>query len=165
MGDLFVLGSLIAAIIVYVKQRHRLDWQRKESTLAHLKGVKASLEEWYDSFFNTTHEGTGAEARAFQDEAAIRRRNSIQSYLVAPEAVATLIETDGTLWTFSSETVRSAGVALSRVTIFNQLVQGQTDFNLLHAGDRRGDGLERRYSLEPRQPPGQRRSPQAIARE
>ena len=53
--------------------------------------------------------------------------------MVPTEPVASLIEPSGDLWPFSLQTLRAANVALWRMTVFNQFVRQQTEFNTLHA--------------------------------
>ena len=68
----------------------------------------------------------------------------MQNYRVSIDPVASLIALSGDTWPFSQRTVRAANIALSRMTVFNQLVQQQTDFNVLHVAHlRRFGGRDR----------------------
>ena len=144
-GDLLVIVGFGVAWWIYKNQDKASAIQRQKSTLAHLKGVKAAMEEWHDNFFTTSYEGTAAQDRSESDFNMVMRGTYIQNYRVPTEPVSSLIEPAGDIWPYSTETVRAANVALARMTVFNQLVQQQTDFNLRHAAElRRLDEEERK---------------------
>jgi len=135
VGDLLVLAGAYIAYHVFDLQRDTQSRQRQQSSLDHLEGVKVSLADWYDHFFTASYDDGGAIQRARDDREAIMQRTYIQNFLVPTEPVASLIQPTGDLWPFSAETVKTANVALSKVTVFNQFVHQQSEFNLLHAAD------------------------------
>lgn len=133
VGNLLVLTGVAVAWSIYRRQRGDSRRQRKESTLAHLSGVKAALADWHDNFFMTGYEGAAATARAQLDYNHVKAGGYIQNYRVPTEPVASLIRPAEELWPVEPTTIQAANVALSRMTVFNQLVQQQTDFNLRHS--------------------------------
>ncbi len=145
LGDTLILGAAYIAFHVYKLQQDAVNRQRQQASLNHLEGVRASLTDWHDSFFSTSYKGKLAAERAQFDYDQIRKHRSfMQNYRVSIDPVASLIALSGDTWPFSQRTVRAANIALSRMTVFNQLVQQQTDFNVLHAADlRRFGGRDR----------------------
>jgi hypothetical protein len=136
-GNALVLVSIVVAVAVYLFQRQGVLHSKRESTLAHVKGVEAAMRGWAQSFFGTSYEGEAAENRCELDFNTIMRGQYVQNFKVPTEPVESLIQPPGDAWPLSSDTVEAAGVALQRMTAFNQLVQQQTDFNLLHAAELR----------------------------
>jgi len=135
VSDVVVILSVLVAVAIYWRQRLGSTRRQRESTLAHLKGVKASMEAWADDYFGTGYEGDAAENRSEVDFNAVMQGGYSQNFCVPTEPVVSLIQPPGDAWPISSRTVEAASVALLRLTIFNQFVQQQTDFNLLHAAE------------------------------
>ena len=129
LGDLLVVAAAAVAVWIYGQQRQAADHQMQRASLDHLRGVKAALDEWYDSFFTTSYEGKAADERAEVDAKLVNKGQYMQNYVVPTAPVASLTELSGDTVPFSEKTVLAANVALSRMTVFNQLVRQQTDFN------------------------------------
>ena len=128
IGDVVVIVGVFVAYWIYHKQDRRADIQRQKSTLAHLEGVRDALRDWHDNFFNTPYKGQAADDRAELDFNLVMRGGYMTNYRVATEPVASLIRPAAGIEPYSRKTVRAANIALSRMTVFNQLVQQQTDF-------------------------------------
>jgi hypothetical protein len=133
LGDVLVLAGAFIAFHVYQLQQDTLKRQRQQSSLDHLESVKAALIDWYSNFFNANYRGEAAVVRAEQDRKAIQARSYGQVYMVPTDPVASLIQPSGDLWPFSLQTLRAANIALSHMTVFNQFVRQQSEFNVLHA--------------------------------
>jgi hypothetical protein len=148
IGDAVVIVGVFVAYWIYHRQNLLADSQRRESTLAHLEGVRDALREWHDNFFNTPYKGQAALDRAELDFNLVMKGNYMTNYRVATEPVVSLIQPPADLWPFSRETVRTANVALSRMTVFNQLVQQQTDFIALNTVELRALSKQEPETLE-----------------
>jgi hypothetical protein len=135
IGDGLVIAGAAVAVWIYGRQSETSERQQRRSSHAHLRGVKAALEEWYDNFFMTSYEGVAASERAQRDYEAMLQGGFIQNYQVPTEPVSSLIQPAGDIWPFSDDTVRAANVALARITVFNQLVQKQTLFLVNQAAE------------------------------
>lgn len=143
---LVVAGFAIAIGLYWATQRSATREQRK-STLAHLKGVKAAMTSWGDSYFTTDYAGVGAYDRARIDYLQIvEQRTYVQNFKVPTEPLETLIQPPGDAWPIEPRTVEAAGVALHKMTVFNQMVGQQSDFNAQHAIDFRDDDLNQRLA-------------------
>ena len=128
-----VVLAVLVAVWVYSRQSSASKRQMREASFDHLRGVAAALIEWHDNFFMTSYADKDANARADLDANLIEQGRYMQNYVVATTPVASLTEITRGTWSFDERTVRAANVALSRMTIFNQLVQKQTDFLVQHA--------------------------------
>jgi hypothetical protein len=137
-SDVLVAVGVIAALAIYWRQQRGSITRQRESTLAHLKGVKVAMEAWAKDYFGTSYAGTAANDRSELDFNAIMAGGYFQNFLVSTEPVASLIQPPGDAWPIASKTVQAASIALLRMGQFNQLVQQQTDFNARHAAELQG---------------------------
>jgi hypothetical protein len=134
-SDLIVVGSVVVAVSIYLVQKRGSVKRQRESTLAHLKGVKAAMEVWGSDYFDTDYSGAAAKDRGNLDAKKIMNKDYFQNFRVPTEPVASLIQPPEDAWPLQSATVQAASIALLKMTHFNQLVQQQTDFNLRHAAE------------------------------
>jgi hypothetical protein len=148
IGDLLVLVGIVVAWRIYRRQKREENKRRQESTLAHLWGVRAALKDWYDGFFTTKYQGADLLGRSQMDYDVVMETGSYsQNFRVSTAAIANLIQPSGDLWPLREETVRAATIALQRMTVFNQLVQQQTDFNLQNAVAMRYGSIAKREPI------------------
>jgi hypothetical protein len=133
-GDLLVVASVVVAVLIFWQTQRASRRRQRESTLAHLRGVKVAMEAWADDFFGTSYAGDdAARNRSEIDFNAVMQGSYFQNFRVPTEPVASLSQPPGEAWPIAARTIETASVALLRFTVFNQLVQQQTDFNVLHA--------------------------------
>jgi hypothetical protein len=94
------------------------------------------MSTWGDLHFGGTgYNEETARTRAQLDHDAVIHGSHSQNFRVPTEPITSLIEQSETGWLISGETIAAANVALWKVGIFNQLVQEQTDFNVLHLAE------------------------------
>ena len=135
-SDILVVGSVAVALAIYWQQQRGSIRRQRESTLAHLRGVRVAMKAWADGFFGTSYAGDAATDRAELDFNTIMSSGDyFLNFRVPTEPVVSLIQPPGDAWPINSETVEAASVALLRMTVFNQLVQQQTDLHVLHAAE------------------------------
>lgn len=136
IGDLLVVCGLVVAWGVYTTQKRDSEIERMRTSRAHLVGVRDVLTQRYDHFFSTDYSGTLAEERAQKDyDHIVSRRDYFQNFCVPTEPLVSLIQPAGLTWPYDEKTVRTATVALSMVTVFNQLVQQQAAYNTQHSAE------------------------------
>ena len=140
LSDLLLIAGFAVAGLIYGLTQHATTQQQRRSALNHLKGVKAAMRDWAGAYFDTDYEGAQAALRASEDYRTVLDGQYIQNFLVPITPVESLVQPPGDSWPLAPRTVEAAGTALHRMTIFNQLVQKQTDFHMLHAAEYQGDG-------------------------
>lgn len=146
-SDILLILGFAVAIGIYVATQRTATRQRRASTMAHLKGVKATMTAWGDSYFTTGYVGTAVQDRAKLDYNRVLQGGSTQNYKAPTEPLVTLMQPPGDGWPIEQRTVVAAGVALQRMTVFNQMVEQQTDFNARHATEFGIDDATRRQRL------------------
>jgi hypothetical protein len=135
-GDGLVIVGFGLTYVVYRRQRFDSEEREVVSTLALLHAVRDGMSTWGDLHFGGTgYNEETARTRAQLDHDAVIHGSHSQNFRVPTEPITSLIEQSETGWLISGETIAAANVALWKVGIFNQLVQEQTDFNVLHLAE------------------------------
>ena len=140
IGDLIVLIALLSTYVIFRVQQRTSENLEIDSTISALNGVLHGMGEWGKFHFEGGWAGEKAVSRTRLDYDKIMGTYEgdppgfkvPQNYRVPKEPLVALVEHSESLALLDVETLKIANEALRRVEIFNQLVQMQTDFNMLH---------------------------------
>jgi hypothetical protein len=133
LGDAVGLAGLALAWFVYQLQRADDRRHERDAALAELRTAYETITTpLARSYFATGYTDQSALGRAQQDYDWIMDKSYGQVFPFATDSLAALIRSPSAGSLIEAETMRTVGLAVWQMGVFNDLVRQKTDFNALH---------------------------------
>jgi hypothetical protein len=141
-GDAWVVLGVVVALLLFLLDRAWTERREIKSACNALIAIRDAIKPWGDRYFAKGYSDEEAWVRAQEDHKYISAGSYGEIFRVPTEPVAALFTHPALGGLIRPKTVEAVGVALWRMSTFNQLVQQKSTFNAQHLVDYVSDGPE-----------------------